>query len=62
MVEKTKEKKKLNMTCGLYDMDGHENHFCYKCKNISFLGFGEPDRPCNTCLDLGNCNFETGEI
>lgn len=46
------------MTCGLYDNDGHENHFCHKCKYISLLGSQDPDRPCKPCLDLGNCKFE----
>lgn len=45
------------MTCGLYDNDGHENHFCHRCKYVSLLG-SDPDRPCEACLDLGNCQFE----
>lgn len=46
------------MTCGLYDNDGHEDHFCHKCRHISFLGSQDSDRPCKTCLDIGNCKFE----
>lgn len=46
------------MTCGLYDNDEHEDHFCHKCKHLSLLGCQDPDRQCKTCLDLGNCKFE----
>lgn len=46
------------MTCGLYDNDGHENHYCHRCENVSSLGAREPDRPCKVCLDLGNCCFK----
>lgn len=46
------------MTCGSYDADGHENHFCHNCRHVSFLGSRYPNRPCKTCLDIGNCHFE----
>lgn len=46
------------MGCGLQDIvEGHERHYCHKCVNVSFLGSQNDDRPCKTCLDIGNCNF-----
>lgn len=46
------------MGCGLQDInEGHEQHYCHECTNVSFLGSQNDDRPCKTCLDIGNCNF-----
>lgn len=47
------------MGCGLQDIsEGHEEHYCHRCSNVSFLGSQDSDRHCKTCLDIGNCNFE----
>lgn len=47
------------MGCGLQDIsEGHEEHYCHKCANVSFLGSQDVDRPCKTCLNIGNCKFD----
>lgn len=47
------------MGCGLQDISpGHDDHYCHKCANVSFLASGEPDRPCKLCIDIGNCCFK----
>lgn len=48
------------MGCGLQDIsEGHENHYCHECANVSFLGFKDDYSSCKTCLDIGNCKFES---
>lgn len=46
------------MGCGLQDISPkHKDHYCHKCDNAGFLGSEDLDRPCKSCLDIGNCNF-----
>jgi len=47
------------MSCGLSDISPeHKDHYCHKCNNVSSLGTKDSERPCRSCLDIGNCNFE----